>query len=286
MTEIRSLADEEAGRIFEAFMAAFADYSVPVTWSRADFEESNARRGFDGSISLGAYEGRRLLGFVLNGAGTWGGKRAAYDLGTGVLPEARGAGLSGNLASRLVDFLPTRGYGLYVLEVIRDNLPALKTYEKAGFRITRSLECPGGSFVDPGKTWPAGLELVDLPCGKDFPREQVSAFREWEPTWQNSDDSIERMPARLVALGARLDGRLVGHAVAAPNGTIWQLAVARGERGKGIGTALIRGLAGRLGPALRYINVQADDQATLGLLSGCGIGPGVGQYEMTRELGL
>lgn len=284
MSEIRSLADEDKGRIYEAFMAAFADYSVPVTWTRADFDESNARRGFDKSISLGAYEGDRIVGFVLNGSGSWGGKKAAYDLGTGVLPEARGGGLSGSIAAELVRFLPGLGFGRYVLEVIRDNLPALKTYEKAGFVVTRSLECPDGSYADPGISAPTGLDFVDLPVGHAFPRATLSSFRDWEPTWQNSDDSIARMPGNLVALGARLDGRLVGHIVASPKGTIWQLAVAREARGGGIGAALLHELSLRVGPSLRYINVQADDKSTLGLLARCGIKEGVGQYEMTREL--
>jgi len=282
--EIRSLAEEDEGRIFEAFMAAFADYSVPVAWSRADFDEANARRGFDRSISLGAYEGGRIVGFVLNGSGTWGGEKAAYDLGTGVLPEARGGGLSGAIAAELVRFLPGLGFGRYVLEVIRDNLPALKTYEKAGFAVTRELECPEGSYADPGIPSPSGLDFVDLPLGHAFPRSTLSSFRDWEPTWQNSDDSVVRMPGSLVALGARLDGRLAGHAIASPKGTIWQLAVARGERGRGIGAALLHELSLRVGPVLRYINVQADDKATLGLLARCGISDGVGQFEMTRAL--
>lgn len=284
MSEIRNLSDEDEGRIYDAFMAAFADYSVPVTWSRADFDESNARRGFDRSISLGAYEGSRIVGFVLNGSGTWGGAKAAYDLGTGVLPEARGDGLSGTIAAELLRFLPGLGFRRYVLEVIRDNLPAFRTYEKAGFRISRELECPEGSYADPGIPAPAGLEIVDLPLGHAFPRATLSSFRDWEPSWQNSDDSIARMPGSLVALGARLDGHLAGHVVASPKGTIWQLAVAREERGRGIGAALLHELSLRVGPVLRYINVQADDRSTLGLLARCGIREGVGQYEMTREL--
>lgn len=285
MPEIKSLANETSQTLYDAFMAAFADYSVPITWSKADFDESNARRGLDLSISLGAYDGGRLVGFIMNGRGSWDGLPAAYDLGTGVLPEARGSGLSGALAARLVDFLAERGLRRYVLEVIRDNAPAYKTYVKAGFHVTRLLECPEGNHSDPGKPMPAGLGIVDLPGGTAFPRHEVAAFRDWQPTWQNSDDSILRTPGALVILGAVLDGRLVGHCVAGTKGTIWQLAVDRAFRRQGIGSALLREVAARTGPALRYINVQADDAATLGLLFRCGLGPGVGQYEMARELG-
>ncbi len=284
--ELRSLDGESGEKLYETFMAAFADYSVPMTMSRADFDESNARRGLDPSISLGAYEGDRLVGFIMNGRGRWAGRPAAYDLGTGVLPEARGAGLSGTLARRLVEFLPSRGLELYVLEVIRDNLPAFKTYEKAGFAVTRLLECPDGRFADSGRPAPAGLELVELPGGAAFPRSEVAAFRDWEPTWQNSDDSIARTTGRLVILGARLEGRLAACLVASPKGTIWQLAVDRSLRGRGIGSALLRELARRAGADLRYINVQADDAETLRFLAARGIGAGVGQYEMTRVLAL
>jgi len=297
MPDVRSLAGEDAGRLYGAFMAAFADYSVPLRMSFSDFAENNARRGFDPSISLGAYEGDRLVGFVLNGLGRWSGRPAAYDLGTGVLPEARGSALAGTLASRSVALLPSRGLELYVLEVIRGNLPAFKTYEKAGFSITRSLECPEGSYADDGRPSPEGLEVVELPGGAAFPRSRVARFRDWEPSWQNSDDSIARMPGRLSILMARLTGgpedvaeggeggRLAGFVVASPKGTIWQLAVARDLRRMGIGSALLRELARRVGPALRYVNVDARDEICLSFLARRGLGPGVGQYEMARELG-
>ncbi|MDP3176425.1 MAG: GNAT family N-acetyltransferase, partial [Spirochaetaceae bacterium] len=246
MPDIRSLEGENEGRIYDAFMAAFADYSVPIRMTTTEFAENNARRGFDPSISLGAYDGDSLVGFVLNGRGRWDGRPAAYDLGTGVLPAARGSGLAGTLASRLVAYLPARALELYVLEVIRDNLPAFKTYEKAGFSITRSLECPDGSYADAGRPTPEGLGIVELSDGAAFPRAQVARFRDWEPSWQNSDDSIVRMPGRLVILGARLgggSGRLAGFIVASPKGTIWQFAVARDLRRRGIGSALLRELA-------------------------------------------
>jgi len=291
MPDIRSLAGESATRLYAAFGAAFADYSVPMTMTEAEFEANNLRRGLDLGISLGAYEGEALIGFIMNGRGVWGGKATAYDLGTGVLPGSRGAGLSGELARRLIEELPRHGIGLYLLEVIRGNAAAFKTYERVGFRITRSLECPAGDYADAGgaaaagRAPPPGLEIVQLPGGAAFPRAEAAAMRDWEPSWQNSDDSIARWPGRLVILGAKLDGALAGYIAASEKGTIWQFAVARGARRRGIGSALLRELAQRAGPALRYINVQADDAESLRFLAARGLGAGVGQYEMLRELG-
>lgn len=297
MLETRTLDSESPARRYAAFMEAFSDYSVPVTWSEAEFDAANARRGADWSLSLGAYEGGRLEGFVMSGSGEWGGRKAAYDMGTGVLPSARGSGLAGLLAERLKALLAERGIGLYLLEVIRDNAPALKTYERAGFRKTRDFECSEGAFVDPGKAPPKGVAIDELAT---FPRAEAAAMRDWEPSWQNSDASVARNPTPLLILGAReasagrgapgsagsgaAAGRLLGYAVASPSGTIWQLAVAREARRRGIGSALLRALAARTGDTLRYINAQSDDSGTRTLLSRSGIREDVGQYEMVLEL--
>lgn len=283
MSEIETLEAEGLERVYGAFMEAFSDYSVPVSWSFEEFRASCLRRSVDLSISLGAREEGRLVGFVLNGRGTWAGAPAAYDAGTGVVPAARGSGLAGRMAERILEILPALGIRRYVLEVIRDNIPAFRTYVKAGFEVTRSLECPGGVFADPGRPAQPGLEVGE-PGRERLDAGAAVARRDWEPSWQNSDESVRRAVEPLVVLEARLAGRSAGHLVASRNGTIWQLAVDRDLRGRGIGTALLRTLASRLGPSIRYVNVQADDEATLGLLVACGIGPGVGQYEMIREI--
>ena len=284
MPELRTLAGESGDRIHQAFLAAFADYNVPMDMTRAEFDEDHARRGFDPSISLGAYEGDRLVGFIFNGRGTWQGRPAAYDNGTGVVPEARGTGLSGKLAAKVIELLRAQGIELYVLEVMRDNMPAFKTYERAGFHITRWLECVRGTFADTGRTTPSAVEIVEVPTGKGFPRAEAAACRDWEPTWQNSGDSIERMPGPMVALGARLDGKLVGYVVSSSEGVIWQLAVERELRCRGIGSALLRELAVRVGTTMRYVNVRADDGECLRFLDARGIHAWVGQYEMIREM--
>jgi ribosomal protein S18 acetylase RimI-like enzyme len=51
------------------------------------------RRGFDPALSFAAFDGC-IMGFTLNGTGTFGGVPTAYDTGTGTLPEYRGRGLA------------------------------------------------------------------------------------------------------------------------------------------------------------------------------------------------
>jgi ribosomal protein S18 acetylase RimI-like enzyme len=292
--EFRSLGGEDPGIVYRAFMDAFADYAVKVDWSRADFEASNRRRGYDPGLSVGAYREGRLAGFVLSGRGAWRGRRAAYDLGTGVLPQDRGSGLAGAIAAEIRTRLESAGIETWVLEVIRDNAPAFRTYEKAGFAITRSFECPGGSFRDPGGAPAAGYAISPADPGT-FPWDEAAAMRGWEPSWQNSDESIARASPKPLILAAREVGearevgdaresRLAGYIVAQDSGSIWQLAVSPQARRRGLGTGLLRAAAAASGGKLRYINVQSDDAATLGLLASCGIAESVGQYEMILDL--
>lgn len=288
--ELHSLEGVGLSRLYEAFMAAFADYAVPIRWSAEEFALSNKRRGYDPSVSLAAFEEGRIVGFVLNGRGRWEGREAVYDLGTGVLAEARGSGLAGRLASRIIEDLPALGIERYVLEVIRENLPAYKTYLKAGFAVTRSLECHEGSFVDPGTPKPAGVTVRELGDGGAFPRDQARAMRDWRPAWQNDDAAIARAPELVRVFGAFEGDRLVGYLVGQGDGLIWQLAVAGPSRRRGVGTALVRALAaGRAGadgkaPRLRYINIQADDIASMALMDKAGAPRTVGQFEMTLEI--
>lgn len=277
MIHIGTLEHEDGATLYAVFMEAFSDYAVPVSWARAEFEAANLRRGFDPSLSLGAYDGERLVGFILSGQGRWKGEVAAYDMGTGVVPAARGSGLAGRLAEELKRLLRERGIPRYVLEVLRSNEPAIKTYRRAGFSVTRLFECPGGEFQEPGIASPEGLEIREL---RDFPRAEAVSFRDWEPSWQNSDAAIARSVEPPLLLGALEEERLRGYLVAGTNGTIWQLAVHPDSRRQGIGTALLRDLSLRVGGKLRYVNVQSDDAATLSLLARAGIVEGPGQYEM------
>jgi ribosomal protein S18 acetylase RimI-like enzyme len=276
MTRLHSLESLPRDEIHRAFLRAFADYSVPIEASAEQLAEMHRRRGVDHELSFGAFEGGELVGFTFNGLGTWDGCLAGYDAGTGVVPHARGRGLAARLMGRSLERLQQAGATTYVLEVIQSNTSAFKVYERLGFRITRELLCWSVDEV-PQPATPAiavetGLSIPDPP------------MRDWSPSWQNSDESIARASEPRTILTARRDGEDVGYAVLFESGDLAQLAVAPGERRRGIGTALCHAARGRSARPLRIINTDARDSGTTRFLESLGGSELVRQFEMTIAL--
>lgn len=297
------------------FIEAFSDYPIPVHPSLEDFRAMQERRGVSYAASLGAFEGDRLVGFIFNGAGSWGGVPCAYDAGTGVVPSHRGLGLSKAMAAEAEALLRGLGFRAWLLEVLVENERAAGVYEGAGFRRTRRLRCPSGPAF--GATLDEALKAaraalreaeargLELAEAAEAPQGH-KAWRDWEPTWQNSDESLDRTPERLYRLVAtRRRGDLrepIGYLAATAAGSVAQLVVRPDARREGVGTALLAALAARAyaahaagagatgepigAPAFRYVNVQSDDMASLGLLASVGLSEARDQWEMLKELAI
>lgn len=282
--EYRTLAGVADKALHACFLEAFSDYAVPVTSTLESFRANNAQRGFAPALSAGAFEDGRLVGFVLNGRGAWNGRPTAYDLGTGIIPSRRGGGLGSALALECFALLRKAGIAQYLLEVIKTNAPAFNLYRKKGFEITREFACYRGPR--PARK-PAGAGAALLRPLKRPSLKEAAAFRDWEPSWQNSDAALARRPGGLKLLGIYMGGRLAGYGVIRPNGDIPQLAVARQFRRRGLGSILLRGLAASL-PApcerLSALNIEDSDAASKSFFLKHGLAYLAGQYEMLKPL--
>src|SRR5262245_44102252 len=114
MVEIRPLQGIDTDTIFTAWDDAFSDYAR--TWTKAELERDLQRRGFSPGISFGAFEGQRLVSFILNAAGTFNGVKTAYDTGTGTIKEYAGKGLASVIFKESLPFLQKQGFEKYLLE--------------------------------------------------------------------------------------------------------------------------------------------------------------------------
>src|SRR3954467_14255981 len=92
MITVKRLHETSFDELYGAFNLAFQDYDR--TWTRDEFEKLLRRRGYEATMSFGAFDGDRLVSFTLNGAGLHNGKQTAYDTGTGTIKEYRGKGLA------------------------------------------------------------------------------------------------------------------------------------------------------------------------------------------------
>jgi ribosomal protein S18 acetylase RimI-like enzyme len=284
-----SLSREQWPQIFATFQEAFADYAIPVSGPQEQtFLNRMVKNGVDFAASAGAYDGERLVGFSLTGLDVWEGEPAAFDACTGIVPGYRGFGVAPAIFELMIAGLRARGVRRFLLEVLRDNRPAVGTYRKLGFRVTREFDCLQLPLERARPAPPARVDdLVVEPVGRDLlPR--LAGFADWRPSWENTLSAIARIPDSVTVLGARRGERWVGYAVYYP-GLNWiqGVAVDPAERRRGIAGALLGRLleeiAGRV-PAVKMPNVEHSDAGTLAWLAGAGFEVYARQYEMELML--
>ena len=284
METIRFLGADDAPALLDAFNEAFADYAVDVRMDEARFRDLLARRAVRLDLSVGAFSGGRIVAFLANGFASWRGAPSAYDSGTGVVRAFRGRGL----AARTFDFaaprLAAEGARRYVLEVLASNEPALRIYRAKGFAPTRRLLCFEAGRATVAARPAAGVVVREAP-GLDAAF--AAASGDFAPSWQNTSEALARSLAPRTTLEAFLDGRRAGCAVVVPStGDLPLLAVERGFRGRGAGSALLAAAARAAGARpLRAINVDAAAAETARFLRARGFAETAAQFEMELPLG-
>jgi ribosomal protein S18 acetylase RimI-like enzyme len=273
---LRPLHDDDFAAVHAAFVEAFSDYSVKLQLAPEQLREMLTRRGWSPERSIAALDGERMVGFTLNGIGTWLGQPTAYDTGTGVVPSHRGRGLSRAMFEALLPTLRHEGITQYLLEVLASNDNALALYRSLGFTTTRMFQCWSYAITEEPR-----LEIREV--APDWPL--FESCLDVDPSWQNSNDSIGRSRGPHAILGAFEQGRLAGHAVVyLANGDLPQLAVAPLHRRRGFGTALLRAARARAGMPLRVLNIDERATEVCAFLEAAGAERTVRQHEMLLEL--
>ena len=127
----------------------------------------------------------------------------------------------------------------------------------------------------------------------------AAGFWDFEPSWQNSFEAIERAPEDFIILGAfdlgdgphdshDLSGHNpVGYIIFEPAaGDITQIAVAKTHRRQGIGSALLgEMLRMNRAPGVKCINTEVGrDEALAGFLQARGVALAGKQFEMIKRL--
>lgn len=282
------LSEEQFGQIAETFDEAFADYHLK---SRVSAKDWLYNRGVKNAVqydcSVGAFDDNRMVGFTLVGVDDWMGRLAAFDAGTGIVPDYRGRGLAGQMFDFAVPRLRQRGITKFLLEVLQINQAAIKAYTKTGFRITREFDCfeldPKAFRLD--KT--PKTEVQILPAAKS----DVASFADsadWQPSWENSFASITRIPDEVVINAAFAGDRPLGLFVYYQHlNWIMSLVVKKEYRRQGIASALLAyflKLLDRDITTIKLNNVDHSDSGMLSFLDKMGFTEYTRQYEMELEL--
>ncbi len=282
-----SLEHEPFPRLYATFQEAFADYGISQsTVTEERLRNRMVKNGVDYAASFGSFDGGRMTGLMLVGRGEWRGHAAAFDALTGVVPGYRGRGIGGYLFERVVARLREQGVATFVLEVLQDNTPAVRTYRRAGFRTTREFDC---FALEPGKHRaarpPAALGI------RRVGREVLDLFEpllDWSPSWENSFASMRRIPDELVLLAAFEGGAPAGLLAYYPGlGWITSLLVHPARRRRGIASALLSHLLSTTPlhlPAVKVVDVESGDAGMARFLAASGFELFARQFEMELDV--
>lgn len=282
--ELKSLAGIGFETLYDAFAKAFADYEVRIDGPQ--LQKMLRRRGFVPELSFAAFEGEQITAFTLNGIGNYDGVPTAYDTGTGTLEAYRGQGLATRIFEHSIPYLKKAGIGRYLLEVLQHNAKAVSVYRKLGFEVTREFNyfSQETARIDlPAKVpdFPYSVRRIDI-----AEHDTIPGFWDFRPSWQNSPESVERASGDLVSLGVFDGDTLEGYCVFEPgSGDVTQIGVDRRRRRQGIGSALLREMAGlsRSG-ILKVINTDTGCEAITHLLENRNIPVRGKQFEMIKTL--
>ena len=121
LVEIRRLKSRDLGAIETIEQRAY-----PTPWSRSMFASELAKPT---SICLGAFEGDRLVGYIINSryVDAWHVMNVAVD------PEHQRRGIATALLERLLELTRDDERRGYTLEVRVSNQEAIRLYQKLGF---------------------------------------------------------------------------------------------------------------------------------------------------------
>lgn len=278
------LDDSFVIQLYEAFIAAFADYVLPFDLTEQQFRNHILLNGVDLNSTIGVVKNNKLIAFTLNGFGTWKGRSTVYDAGTGVLPPYRRRGLGLKMFDEVIPYFADRGIEQYLLEVVTTNTNAIRMYEKLGFSPTRKLallEAAENPKLLLG-VGPCELREVEEPDWTLF-----CSFWDGDPSWQNSIEALARSRNLKRIFAAFLDGNCVGYIVySVSSPKLAQIAVAREHRRKGIGSQLLKKMIDTAEPTSKpqVINLDYDLTGARLFFEKHGFSERLSQFEMIRSM--
>ena len=281
--KISSLEHTDFDTLFRGFERAFSDYEIH--FDKDEVRSMLLRRGYDPHLSFAAFDNGEIAAFTLNGIGQFNGIPTAYDTGTGTAPEYRGQGLAGEIFTHSLPFLRYAGIRQYLLEVLQTNQKAIAVYRRMKFEVTRELDCFRQTIDSIRTTINVNADCRIGPIDVSSIKEATS-FRDFDPSWQNSIESIVRGESSLTCLGAFLDGELAAYCVFDPStGDLTQIAVSPEHRHKGIASRLLHEAIPRFSTDfIKVLNVSADNSTLPSFLRSMNITPAASQFEMILPL--
>lgn len=286
MITIKTLSAISIEQVHEAFAKAFSDYVEPIDLTCDELQYSIERRGYNPDLSFGAFNENELVGLTLNCIRQWNGELTAYDAGTGIIKEFRKQGIATRIFKESLPVLKENKITQYLPEVIKTNTGAFDLYKKAGFTVTREFDY----FISTKDKIELDLEKLNenfqIKELKNPDWEELKTFWEFEPSWQNSIDSVKRKIEYFKILGIYIKENLAGYGIIERHtGDFPQFAIAPQYRRKCCATFLFKYLLEYdEAETFKFVNTDAAFEPFKKFAESINLSPGIGQYEIIMKL--
>jgi ribosomal protein S18 acetylase RimI-like enzyme len=259
------------------FNDSFKDYFIPLQLSAEQFQNKLSAEAIDLSLSFGVFQNDVLAGFILNGIDTIHGIKTAYNAGTGILPAYRGKGLSFSLYGFCIAALQKNAVEKTVLEVFQQNTPAIKTYQKAGFHITRAIN----SYK--GRPTAKHIAAVDIREQAQPDWDWINTASAWQPAWQYNNHTLQRAWQQYKLLVAYEQNKAVAFIIFNPtNGRVAVFGGIPAAETEACLTALFAHTGALYEQDITVVHVGS--AAAEGFLQSIGLQAFIYSYEMERPL--
>jgi ribosomal protein S18 acetylase RimI-like enzyme len=280
---IKLLGKIPVEQVHRAFTETFSDYEVSVQMSFERFAEMMKTRDLNPDLSVGCFDGDLLVGFILTGFREIFGKKVCYDGGTGVLRAYRRKGIGEMLLKELLRILHEKQISRFVLEVLENNTPAIKLYEKYGFEKTRKLECFEITKHELQPVPNRGFGITITNPAALIQNETLYSL--YPPSWQNEIRSVLNVSENYTCISLSCSGKILGYGfIHKTKGDIPQIGILEEWKYWGIEAHLVAELARQTkSEKIIVLNVEFDNY--LGeTLRKLGFRNTVNQWEMALEI--
>lgn len=278
--EIKTLEGVNKKRILKAFNDSFSDYFISFRLTEEQLTAKMLADKTELNLSVGVFDKGKLIAFIIHGFDIIDNKKIAYNGGTGVIPQKRGLGLTKQMYLFILPILVEKGINKLMLEVISENVQAIKSYEKCGFKVKRELLCYKGEVEITGT-----IKNIEIKKLQNYNWELMESFWDIYPTWQNLNNVINELKYINISLGAYIENQLVGYVIYNPtNKRIQQIAVSKDFRKRRIASTLILTLKENYGNVISIINVDKRSKVVNDFFYKIGLENNLEQLEMELEL--
>jgi len=277
--EFQTLENLSIDELTNLFNRAFEEYFVKVNLTPEILAEKIMSEDILPDHSMGIFAEGKPVGFMLHAIREVNNKTVAYNAATGVLKAFRGQKATSKMYGQLIPLLRNRKVSDIELEVISENIPAIKSYTAAGFKKVATLKCFKGKPTSAILNHDVEIREIVDPDFRTF-----DTFKSWEPTWQNATETIHKLDS-VTIYGAYLKGELVGFLAGnLSRARILQFAVAPKFRRQKIGSTLFRYFYDKTGIEINTNNVDDPSGETQEFLEKTGLKHFLSQYKMKLEL--